>query len=43
MSRAAYDAYWAAPATLDRHIDAIAALYAGLLPAAAAGLSRRVA
>ena len=43
MSRAAYDAYWAAPATLDRHIDAIAALYDGLLPGATAEASRRVA
>lgn len=33
MSRAAYDDYWAAPATLDRHVDAIVALYSGLLPA----------
>ena len=35
MSRAAYDRYWAAPATLGRHVDAIVALYRGLLPAAA--------
>ncbi len=33
MSRAAYDRYWAAPATIDRHVDAIVSLYRGLLPA----------
>jgi glycosyltransferase involved in cell wall biosynthesis len=27
MSRAAYDLYWAAPLTLDRHLDALIALY----------------
>ena len=43
MSRAAYDAYWAAPATLDRHVDAVEALYRGLLPGAAADASRRAA
>ncbi|MCX7900526.1 MAG: glycosyltransferase, partial [Methylocystis sp.] len=26
-SRAAYDAYWAAPLTLDRHLDATLAVY----------------
>ncbi|WP_237481678.1 glycosyltransferase family 4 protein [Lichenibacterium dinghuense] len=35
LSRAAYDSYWAAPATLERHVAAIVALYRGLLPAAA--------
>lgn len=35
MSRAAYETYWAAPATLGRHVDAIVDLYRGLLPAAA--------
>ena len=35
MSRAAYETYWAAPATLDRHVDAIVDLYRGLLPAVA--------
>ena len=43
MSRAAYDAYWAAPATLDRHIDAITAIYRGLVPAAAAEDARLIA
>ncbi len=33
MSRAAYDRYWAAPATIGRHVDAIVSLYRGLLPA----------
>lgn len=33
MSRAAYESYWAAPATLGRHVDAIVGLYRGLLPA----------
>ena len=32
MSRAAYASYWAAPATLDRHVRAIVDLYRGLLP-----------
>lgn len=32
LSRAAYDSYWAAPATLDRHVAAITSLYRGLLP-----------
>ncbi len=32
LSRSAYDSYWAAPATLDRHVDAITSLYRGLLP-----------
>lgn len=40
LSRAAYDDYWVAPATLDRHVDAIVALYSGLLPAAAAARDR---
>ncbi len=40
MSRAAYDSYWAAPATVDRHVDAITSLYRGLLPAAARGGER---
>ena len=35
LSRAAYDSYWAAPATLERHVASIVALYRGLLPAAA--------
>ena len=35
LSRAAYDDYWAAPATLDRHVDAIVGLYRGLLPESA--------
>lgn len=35
MSRAAYASYWAAPATLDRHLDAILSLYRGLIPSAA--------
>ena len=35
LSRAAYDTYWAAPATLERHVAAIVALYRGRLPAAA--------
>ena len=43
MSRAAYDAYWAAPATLDRHVDAIEAIYDGLLPGGEADVSQRVA
>ena len=43
MSRAAYDAYWAAPATLDRHVDAIEAIYDGLLPGGEADVSRHVA
>ena len=33
MSLAAYEAYWAAPATLDLHVAAIVGLYRGLLPA----------
>ena len=32
LSRAAYASYWRAPATLDRHVDAIVGLYRGLLP-----------
>ena len=36
LSRAAYERYWAEPATLERHVAAILALYRGLLPAAAA-------
>ena len=42
LSRAAYADYWAAPATLDRHVDAILALYRGLLPAAAAAPRARL-
>ncbi len=33
MSRATYDSYWSNPPTLDRHIDAITAIYRNLLPA----------
>ena len=33
LSRASYDAYWADPPTLDRHVEAITAIYRGLLPA----------
>ncbi len=33
MSRAAYDAFWADPPTLDRHVDAITRIYRDLLPA----------
>ena len=33
MSRASHEAYWANPPTLDRHVDAITAIYRGLLPA----------
>ena len=42
LSRAAYADYWADPATLDRHVDAILALYRGLLPAAAAAPRARL-
>jgi glycosyltransferase involved in cell wall biosynthesis len=31
MSRAAYDRYWAAPLTLDRHLDALVTLYRAAL------------
>ncbi len=31
MSRAAYDLYWAKPLTLERHLDALVALYRGVL------------
>lgn len=43
MSRAAYDAYWAAPATLDRHVEAITSVYAGVLPALAPERERMTA
>ena len=33
LSRAAYNSYWAAPATIERHVAAITSLYRGLLPA----------
>ena len=39
LSRAAYDSYWADPATLDRHVGAIVDLYRGLLPAGELRLS----
>ena len=35
MSRATYESYWSNPPTLDRHIDAITAIYRNLLPAEA--------
>lgn len=38
MSRATYESYWSNPPTLDRHIDAITAIYGDLLPTEA-GLS----
>jgi len=31
MSRAAYDAYWRNPPTLDQHLDGLLAIYAGML------------
>ncbi len=43
LSRAAYDRYWAAPATLDRHVAAITTLYRGMLARAAGGEGRAVA
>ena len=34
LSRASYDAYWADPPTLERHVEAITAIYRRLLPTA---------
>ena len=33
ISRATYDSYWSDPPTLDRHIDAITAIYGNLVEA----------
>ena len=35
MSRAAYSQYWAAPLTMERHLDALAGVYAAVLREAA--------
>jgi hypothetical protein len=40
MARAAYAHYWAEPPTLDRHVEAIVALYRGLIPPSAAARLR---
>ncbi len=39
MSAAAHQMYWAAPLTLDRHLDAIEAVYRAAIPAARARVS----
>ncbi len=43
MSRAAYEAYWAAPATPERHVDAITALYRDMLGQAPVVAAREAA
>lgn len=43
MSRAAYDKYWAAPMTLDRHLDATLAVYYEARAAAGPRLASQVA
>jgi glycosyltransferase involved in cell wall biosynthesis len=43
MGRLAYDRYWAAPPTLDRHLDALEDLYRAVLEDRAAGHTGRAA